>query len=184
MNYSVKNPRWGNADHTIILCDVSFGEALENFVPFSASMDDIYEHTREIFTRAKNGDFGEVGEYEEIVATLDEIKTIKLSLIKQAFENERLNGYMLSKTVQKEIDTNTTSLTNIQGLIALMTASGITTSQFRCKDNSFIEVTLEQLNSMMLEIIEFGSSLYKKKWLLESQINSATTVDEVNSVEW
>lgn len=181
---SVKNPKWGNKDHTIILCDVSFGETLGNFVAFSASPDDMYEHTREIFSRAKNGDFGDVEEYEEASNSLEDLKAQKLFEVKMAFENERANGYIFSESLQKNIDANVTSLTNIQGLVTLMTANGITTSQFRCKDNSFTEVTVEQLKTMMLEIIEFGNSLYNKKWLLESQIDSSITVEEIKSISW
>lgn len=60
----VKNPQWANAEHTVINCEVDFDDLLEEFVPFSASADDMYEHTKEIFSKCIDGEFGEVKEYE------------------------------------------------------------------------------------------------------------------------
>ena len=65
MKYSaVKNCKWANSEHTVIECEVNFNDiADEEFSPFGASATDHYEHTKEIFSRAVNGDFGEIAEY-------------------------------------------------------------------------------------------------------------------------
>ena len=60
----VKNCKWGNAEHTIILCEVDFDHLDEIYVPFSATANDKYQHTKEIFAKAIAGDFGIVAEYE------------------------------------------------------------------------------------------------------------------------
>jgi hypothetical protein len=59
----VKNCKWGDSDHKIILCDVDFDHLDEVYVPFSATANDKYEHTKEIFARAKAGNFGVVAEF-------------------------------------------------------------------------------------------------------------------------
>lgn len=64
MEYSdIRNPRWANEEHSVIECEVNFGDLEEDFVPFGASMNDAYEHTKEIFTRCSAGEFGEVAAY-------------------------------------------------------------------------------------------------------------------------
>ena len=60
----VKNLQWANAEHTVINCEVDFDDVREEYVPFSATATDMYEHTIEIFNRCLSGEFGEVKEYE------------------------------------------------------------------------------------------------------------------------
>jgi hypothetical protein len=65
MQYTqVKNPKWSNAEHTSIDCEVNFVSISEEFVPFTAIPNDLYQHTREIFARCVAGDFGTIAEYE------------------------------------------------------------------------------------------------------------------------
>lgn len=59
----IKNPKWMNAEHTLLECEVKFAEA-QDFLPFGASFEgDQYEHTKEVFKRASSGEFGEVAEF-------------------------------------------------------------------------------------------------------------------------
>lgn len=64
----VKNPRYSNSDNTYIDVDVKFAEIVENgepvFIPFTAVENDVELHGRELFTRAINGDFGEIQPYQ------------------------------------------------------------------------------------------------------------------------
>ena len=59
---SVTNPRWANAEHTMIDCMVLF-DSIGTEIPFGASPDDVEEHGREIFARAAAGEFGPVAEH-------------------------------------------------------------------------------------------------------------------------
>ncbi len=64
MNYTaVKNPKWANANHTMINCEVDFDDLVEAFVPFTAVASGDYEHSHEIFARCAAGEFGPVAEY-------------------------------------------------------------------------------------------------------------------------
>lgn len=64
MNYTtVKNPKWANAAHTMINCEVDFDDLVEDFVPFAAVPSGDYEHSHEIFARCVAGDFGPIADY-------------------------------------------------------------------------------------------------------------------------
>jgi hypothetical protein len=65
MNYiDVKNPKWFNAEQSLIECEVDFVDLVEEYVPFTASPNDIAEHGRNIYQRLVNGDFGSIAPYE------------------------------------------------------------------------------------------------------------------------
>lgn len=56
------NPKWVNQQHTSIDLTVRF-EEFDRDLPFHATPDDVEEHGRDIFERAKNGEFGVVAEW-------------------------------------------------------------------------------------------------------------------------
>ncbi len=61
----VKNPRWMNAGHTVLDADVKFRElAPLGYIPFTAVENADTEHGREIWQKAKAGDYGTIAEYE------------------------------------------------------------------------------------------------------------------------
>lgn len=69
----VKNCKWGDEEHTIILCEVDFEHLDQIYVPFSATANDKYNHTKEIFSKAKAGEFGIIAEYVPYVPTTEEL---------------------------------------------------------------------------------------------------------------
>ena len=65
-----KNPVWGDEKKTFILLDCKFSHYADigmtennGYYSFGASPDDIEEHGRQIFEKAKAGDYGTVGDY-------------------------------------------------------------------------------------------------------------------------
>ncbi|MCT9015068.1 hypothetical protein N6G05_15980 [Cupriavidus gilardii] len=58
----VTEPRWINAEKTMIQCKVKF-DHLDRVLDFNASPDDSEPHGREIFERLIAGDFGAIGDY-------------------------------------------------------------------------------------------------------------------------
>ena len=64
MNYTrVFNPRWANAEHTQINCDVDFDDLSEELVPFTAVASGDYAHSHQIFAECVAGQYGEIAEY-------------------------------------------------------------------------------------------------------------------------
>jgi len=71
MDYGiVRTMKWGNADHTILDCMITFPDHNAE-LPFTATADDNEAHSREIFERAVNGDFGTIDEYVAPARDLD-----------------------------------------------------------------------------------------------------------------
>lgn len=54
-------PAWANHEHTAIDMTVNFSHMPGEPTPFTASPDDASEHGRELFARAKFGEYGEIG---------------------------------------------------------------------------------------------------------------------------
>jgi hypothetical protein len=62
MEYTtVQNLRWGNREHTSLICDVTFTEL--GTVPYTPSPTDCVAHSREIYERCMAGEFGEIADY-------------------------------------------------------------------------------------------------------------------------
>ena len=57
-----KNPRWVNAEHTMIDLEIKW-ETINVELPFTASPTDCEAHGRAIFEQASQGAFGPVAEY-------------------------------------------------------------------------------------------------------------------------
>jgi len=74
----IKNPRWINAEHTLLDCDVDFDDLKEEYVPFTAVASGDYPHTHQIFAECIEGKWGPIAEYvppappteEQIAATV------------------------------------------------------------------------------------------------------------------
>jgi len=62
---SAKNPVYMSADHSSIHLDVIFAEFPNQILPFIANENDSYDHGVDLFNNAKNGKYGDVGEYKQ-----------------------------------------------------------------------------------------------------------------------
>jgi len=60
---SVSNPRWSNAEHTTIDCEITTSQFGAEILPFTASQNDVEAHGRAIFADIVAGKYGPVAEY-------------------------------------------------------------------------------------------------------------------------
>lgn len=60
---NVKNPRWANPEKTDVIVDVNFEHLKEEFVPFSASPNDLTLHGPKIYEDALAGVFGPIADF-------------------------------------------------------------------------------------------------------------------------
>lgn len=68
MKYTqVKNPKWSNEEKTMINCEVNFSDLPEEFIPFTASPNDVMPHSVEIYYRCVAGEFGTVADHQPLV---------------------------------------------------------------------------------------------------------------------
>ncbi|MCK9917859.1 hypothetical protein MXD81_52845 [Microbacteriaceae bacterium K1510] len=65
---SARNPKWVGEDGRAINCLVKTNTLVEE-VPFTASMDDVEPHGRELFARCVAGEFGEIAPVEPLKFT-------------------------------------------------------------------------------------------------------------------
>ena len=116
--------------------------------------------------------------------TLDEIKSDKLSeltAITSKFDNQLVNTDMVIKSsLGFSINADLRSQNNLRGLIAV----GVEPVNFMTADNSVKSLSIEQLNTLIEECALNGQNLYQQKWNYREQIENATTVEELNSIEF
>ena len=172
-----KNPKYIAADKKIIQLEVKFGELQDmGFLPFGASENDVEAHGRELYRRALSGEFGEIGEF---VRDLETERANKLSELSTAFEDASEMAHLTS-SLGFEINANETANRDIEGLTLVM--SDTDTTLFCDYNNQFHEVTRAQLETMRREIVANSQRLYQIKWTYRTQIEAATTVDELDAI--
>ena len=122
--------------------------------------------------------------YDEIntphVPTLEEAKAAGLNELETAFDTASKEAHCTS-SAGFEIDADEIANRNIEGLVLVMQAGE--TTLFRAYDNSFHEVTREQLEIMRKEIVINSQYLYQAKWTIEAQIMQAQTAQAVADID-
>lgn len=121
--------------------------------------------------------------YDEInapyVPTFEEAKAAKLAKLNTAFASASENAHCLS-SAGFEINADEIANRNIEGLVLVLVEGESTL--FRVYDNSFHEVSKEQLETMRKEIVVNSQRLYRIKWQLEAAIETAETVEELEAI--
>lgn len=60
---SLINPRWANAEQTLVDCEITTSQFGDEVLPFTASVNDVAPHGREIFADLVSGKYGAIAEY-------------------------------------------------------------------------------------------------------------------------
>lgn len=60
---SLTNPRWSNAEQSMIDCEITTSQFGDEVLPFTASANDVEAHGRAIFSDIVSGKYGEIGAY-------------------------------------------------------------------------------------------------------------------------
>jgi len=61
----IKNPRWNDAEHETLVCEVNFTHLdFEEYSPFTARASGDLPHTHQIFAECVAGQWGPIAEYE------------------------------------------------------------------------------------------------------------------------
>ncbi len=117
--------------------------------------------------------------------TLEDLKEFRLEQLVETFNNWMNSpDASLRSSTGYLVNANNVAKKNIDGLITAMEATNAETITFMCFDNTPAQLTLQQLRTIQLELIQQGSALYTRKWQYRSQIEAAQTMDEVNSIEF
>lgn len=120
---------------------------------------------------------------EEEAERLAEAKSTKLADIRSAFAAAEADGFVVS-SLGFRADATRRSIGDIEGLIDLV-SSGVLTAPvtFRDYDNTYHDLTLDQLNTLRLEAKGRGPLIYARKWELEAAADAAETVEAVQAVD-
>lgn len=117
--------------------------------------------------------------------SLVEAQTEMLNQVKEKFLAWYEHDAVATSSLGFRINSNIRAKNDVEGLIKKIESlpeserSGI---YFRDYDNKLHEVTLEQVKTMDLEIIDNGLYAYDQKWAYENQINNAESVSELQSI--
>ena len=111
---------------------------------------------------------------------LEKAKAAKLAELNGAFDAAAKEAHCAS-SAGFEIDADEIANRNIEGLVLVMQPEE--TTLFRAYDNSFHEVTREQLEAMRKEIVINSQYLYQAKWTFEAQIMQAQTAQAVADID-
>ena len=124
-------------------------------------------------------------EANAVPKTLEDLKELKLDQLTNVFDKwmDSPDSSLLSSTGYT-VNANNTAKKNVDGLITAMESTGVESVTFMCFDNTPAHLTLQQLRTIQLELIQYGSALYARKWQYRSQIEAAETMEEVNSIEF
>lgn len=117
--------------------------------------------------------------------TVDEVRAQKLAELDQKF----LAWYEQDATVTSSLgfvaDSDARAMMDTTGLVTTLEATPAesrSTVAFMDASNTPHLLTLEQMKTVQLEIIQNGQSAYAQKWALREAINSAETVDALNAI--
>lgn len=117
--------------------------------------------------------------------TLEEVKTQKLAELEQKF----LAWYETDATVTSSLgfvaDSYSRAMMDTSGLVTTLEAQPAETRgtvAFMDHDNVPHQLTLDQMKTVNLEIIQNGQSAYAQKWALRTAIEAAETTEAVNAI--
>ena len=114
------------------------------------------------------------------VPNLEKARTIRTLALQTAFDEASKEAHCTS-SAGFEIDADEIANRNIEGLVLVMQPEE--TTLFRAYDNSFHEVTREQLEIMRKEIVINSQYLYQAKWTFEAQIMQAQTEETLADID-
>ena len=147
----------------------------------------IYEKEHKIFSKAPSENVTEFWvkfgvTYIEEQEPIEVFKQRKSFVVKQAFLNWRNNEATLISSLGFKADSNERAMSDVSGLLIACEDNQNALITFRDADNNFRELTYAQVKILQKEIIENGNYAYEQKWLFDSQIECATTKEEIDAV--
>ena len=121
--------------------------------------------------------------YIEEQEPIEFFKTQKSFAIKRAFLDWRNNKATLISSLGFKADSNERANTDVSGLLVAYEDNQDALITFRDAENQFHELSYSQLKVLRLEIIANGNYAYEQKWLLDAQVESATTKEELDTID-
>lgn len=120
---------------------------------------------------------------EALDAFFRALKRKRLREVHRWFVNKKNFNKFRSTTLSTVVDNRRDSDHNDLQNIDMLIRKGVEPVDFKDAQGEFITgVTLVQLESLRLEMIDNALGIYQQKWSWEEQIKAATTKQELNSI--
>lgn len=119
-------------------------------------------------------------------SSLEELKSNKLQQLRTSidkFEQNVCKDMVIQSSLGFPIDGDRRSQNNIQGQLTVAKTYNIGKISYRCADNVIRDLTVTDLETLYNETVINISNLYKQKWELENEINTATSKEELDSIK-
>ena len=148
----------------------------------------IFKTKRKVFGVAPKENVAEFWEkfgvtYIEEQEPLEAVKQQKLTLIKRVFLAWRNNQATLTSSLGFEVDSNERANMDVNGLLVAHEDDRDSHITFRDANNEFHSLTYDQVKTLQKEIVENGVYAYSQKWMLDAQVEKATSNEEVDAVQ-
>lgn len=117
--------------------------------------------------------------------TLEEVKTQKLAELESKFLSWYETEAIVTSSLGFVADSDSRAMMDTSGLVTTLEAQPTETRgtvAFMDHDNVPHQLTLEQMKTVNLEIIQNGQSAYAQKWALRTAIEAAETTEAVNAI--
>lgn len=115
---------------------------------------------------------------------LENVKARKLQELNAGLNAARSDSKAsIDSSVGFAINADDTANTNIAGLVTYLEATGTESTSFMGFDNTLHDVTLQDLKTMQTELAVWGQALYAYKWQIRSQIDAATSKEQVDAID-
>lgn len=118
--------------------------------------------------------------------TVEELRVQKMSQLDSAFKSWYQEGATVTSSLGFVADSDARAMMDVSGLVTTLEAQPVesrATVAFMDANNQAHLLTLEQLKTVQVEIIQNGQSAYQQKWALRTAIESAQTKEELEAIE-
>ena len=117
--------------------------------------------------------------------TLEEVKSQKLAELEQKFLSWYETDAVVTSSLGFVADSDSRAMMDTSGLVTTLEAQpeeARGTVAFMDHNNVSHQLTLEQMKTVNLEIIQNGQSAYAQKWTMRTAIEQAQDVEAVNAI--
>lgn len=118
--------------------------------------------------------------------SIDELKNAKLSQLDSAFLQWYETNAVVTSSLGFVADSDARAMMDVSGLVTTLESQPVqsrSTLAFMDANNEAHLLTLDQLKTVQLEIIQNGQSAYQQKWTLRTAIEQASTKEELDAIE-
>lgn len=118
--------------------------------------------------------------------SVEELKTEKLSQLDSAFLKWYETDAVVTSSLAFVADSDARAMMDVSGLVTTLEAQPAesrSTVAFMDANNQPHLLSLEQLKTVQLEIVQNGQSAYQQKWTLRTAIEQASTKEELDAIE-